>query len=508
MKALIIFGLIFFTPIYGTMFSSLTPLNKINTTNNLRLSAIYYNITIDDLPGSLSNWLWAETQSWFGGGSGTELDPYILENLIVDGNLTDNSLSISNSEAFFIIQNCTFLNSSYGVSDGGIYLNNVTNGKINDNYFYNHRNAAIYATLSDYNIVSNNRLENHRHGIYVDGNYNKILSNSLYGDGSGSGIVMQGSYHDNLIDGNYIEHCWQGMFIWEGDNNNFSRNIGFKNFQYGIAMTQNANDNFLSDNIILNNSVGGIVIENSNDNTIEGNEVRGNKQHGIHLINGDYNTIYYNKLIENVLDGVHLATGSASNLIYRNYFGGNGRHAFDDGALNDWNSTTIGNYWDNHTSPDTSPVDGIVDNPYLYINGGAGSIDYLPIAEDGFPVIIINSPLEDQTFGINAPNFDIRVIDVFILDMWYTIDGGVTKYFFTTNGTIDQTAWDALPEGIITITFYANDTGSNLSFESVNIVKFIPDDNSLLITIVVISIVSGVAVVVAILLIQRRKARE
>ncbi len=149
-----------------------------------------------------------------------------------------------------------------------------------------------------------------------------------------------------------------------------------------------------------------------------------------------------------------------------------------------------------------------MDNPYVYINGGAGSTDYLPIAEDGPPVININSPLEDQTFGINAPNFDIRVTDVFILDMWYTIDGGITKYFFTTNGTLDQTAWDALPEGIITITFYANDTGGNLTSESVNIVKSIPDDNSLLITIVIISIVSGAAVVATVLLIRRRKARE
>jgi parallel beta-helix repeat protein len=507
--ALIVFSLIIITPICSIVIGSFTPLNgAINNLYHLKSSAPYTSISINDLSGSLNNWSWAETQPWFGGGSGTELDPYILENLIVDGNLTDSCISISNSNASFIIQNCELFNSSSGGADGGIYLNNVENGIISDNYFFNHRNAAIYGTASDHIIVSENTLKNHHHGVYLGGNYNQIISNSLYGDGTGSGIVYYDVYHNNIIEGNTIENCWQGMFIFNADNNTFVNNIANNNLQHGIALTSTANYNFLLNNIASNNTLSGIIIDNSVENVIERTRAIGNHQHGIYLTNADHSTIYNNRLINNIIDGINLDTGSTNNLIYHNYFGNNSRHAFDDGALNEWNSTTIGNFWDNHTGPDTTPVDGIVDNPYLYIEGGAGSIDYLPIAEDGPPELVIDSPNEGDTFGNNAPNFIVMITDTFPEDMWYSFNGGMTQYFFTTNGTIDQTAWNALPEGLVTINFYVNDTTGNLTSESIKIFKALPDNN-LIIIIIVVSIISAVAVAtIAFFLIRMRKARE
>ncbi len=467
-------------------------------------------IVINDLPGSLNNWTWAVTQPWCS-GSGTEADPYIIENMNIDANLTDSCISIWHSEAIFIIQGCTLNNSTTG-SNGGVFLTNVTNGNIIGNSFYNHRNAGVYGTATDYIIVSGNTFKNHQHGVFLGGSYNEVIGNTFKGDGTGSGVIIQfsSSYHDNLIDGNTIENCWQGIFIFDSNNNTISGNTALRNLNFGIAVTATADNNLFLDNILLNNTLSGIIIENCVDNTIEGTRAIANQQHGIYLMNADHTTIYHNRLIDNVVEGVHLATGSTNNLIYRNFFGGNGRHAFDDGAFNDWNFTTIGNYWDNHTSPDTSPVDGIVDNPYLFIAGGAGSIDYLPIAEDGPPVIVINSPLEGKSFGTKAPSFKVTVTDAFILDMWYSLDGGLTKHFFTTNGSIDQTVWDDLSEGTVTVTFYVNDTAGNLSSESVNIVKTLPEDSSplLIIIIVIVSIVSGIAVITVVLLIRKRKARK
>lgn len=465
-------------------------------------------IVINDLPSSLNDWAWAETQAWCS-GSGTELDPYILEGLNIDANETDSPISIWHSEVYFIIQGCSLNNSASG-SNGGVFLTNVTNGHIVGNMFYNHRNAGVYGVATDYITVSENSFENHQHGVYLSGSYNEVLGNTFYGDGTGSGVVIQSSpaFHDNLIDGNRIENCWQGIFIFDSDNNTISHNTAIRNLNYGIGVTGTANNNLFLGNSLINNTLSGILIDNSINNTLEDNIAKANQQNGIYFTNADYTTIRHNRLIDNALDGVHLATGSTNNLIYRNFFGGNGRHAFDNGALNDWNFTNIGNYWDNHTGPDASPADGIVDTPYIYIGGGAGSIDYLPIAEDGPPVIVINSPSEGDTFGTNAPSFSVTVTDAFILDMWYTIDGGLTKYFFTTDGTIDQTAWDALPEGSLTITFYANDTGGNLTSESVTIVKKLPEDNPLLIIGIIVSAVSGAAVIIILLLILKRKRRN
>jgi parallel beta-helix repeat protein len=466
-------------------------------------------IVINDLPSSSNDWAWAETQAWCS-GSGTELDPYIIEGLNIDANETDSPISIWHSRVPFIIQGCSLNNSASG-STGGVFLTNVTNGHIVGNSFYNHRNAGVYGVATDYITVAGNTFENHQHGVYLGGSYNEILGNTFFGDGSGSGVIIQFSptFHDNTIDGNRIENCWQGIFIFDSDNNTVSGNIILKNLQHGIAITGVAENNLLVNNILLNNSLCGIILDSGLNNIIEHNRAIENNQHGIYIINADFTTIYYNIIVDNAFDGVRLDASADNNLIYRNFFGGNGRHAYDAGTLNDWNSTTIGNYWDNHTGPDSSPADGIVDNPYTFIEGGAGSIDYLPIAEDGPPVIVINSPVNGATFAAAAPSFTVTVSDAFILDMWYSIGGDPTKYFFSSNGTIDQTAWDALPQGTITITFYANDTGGNLSSESVNIVKSLPtEDSSIIIIVIVVSIVSGIAVVSAILLLRRLKARN
>ena len=442
-------------------------------------------IAINDLPGSLNNWTWAASQAWCS-GSGIELDPYIIENMNIDANLTDSCISILNSEALFIIRGCNLNNSSSSGSDGGIYLNNVTNGNIMDNNFDNSRNAAIYGTMSSNNTILGNALNNGRHGIYIIGSYNEILNNEIYGDGTGTGIVIEGSYTSNKMNGNIIENCWQGIWISGVDNNTLLGNEVSNNLQNGIILLADSNFNYFSGNIVENNALN-----------------------GFYIISGDDNTIHNNVIRNNFLDGINIATGSVSNLIYRNFFWGNGRHAYDDGAFTAWNSTTIGNYWDNHTGPDTSPNDGIVDTPYTFIEGSAGSIDYLPIAEDGPPIIIIITPFEDDVFGTSAPSFSVNITDTFLDDMWYTLDGGLHNYTFTgSTGTVNQSAWDALPDGTITLTFYASDYADNIGSAEVTIEKdsLLPPEN-LLIIIIIVSIIFGVAIVVAVVFIVRRKRK-
>jgi len=444
-------------------------------------------IAIDDLPGSLTNWSWVETQPWFGGGSGTELNPYIIENMNIDANLTDSCISILNSEAYFIIRGCNLDNSVLSGTDGGIYLYNVTNGNILSNNFDNNKGAGILGIMSSNNTISGNSLNNGRHGIHIFGDYNEIFNNDIYGDGTGSGIVLEGSYIGNNVNGNTIENCWQGIWLSGVDNNTVLGNEASQNLQNGIVLATDSNFNYISGNFVENNALN-----------------------GFYVLGGDDNIIHNNIIRYNVLDGINILTGSSNNLIYRNFFRGNGRHAYDDGEFNDWNSTTLGNYWDNHTGPDTSPNDGIVDTPYTFIDGSAGSIDYLPIAEDGPPSIIINFPSENGVFGTTAPGFSVDITDNFLDDMWYTLDGGLHNYTFTgSTGTINQTAWDELPDGMVTITFYASDYADNIGSAEVTIEKnsLLPPDDNIVLIVIVISIVSGLAIVIAVVFIVRRKRK-
>ena len=51
------------------------------------------------------------------------------------------------------------------------------------------------------------------------------------------------------------------------------------------------------------------------------------------------------------------------------------------------------------------------------------------------------------------------------------MDGGVNNYIFTDNGSINQAAWNSLPEGNVILRYYANDSVGNIEFAEVTIRK-------------------------------------
>ncbi len=89
------------------------------------------------------------------------------------------------------------------------------------------------------------------------------------------------------------------------------------------------------------------------------------------------------------------------------------------------------------------------------------------------PIITITSPTGGEYFDATAPDFIVEISDAVnpIDTMWYTIDGGATNITFTTNGTIYQNNWTALPDGPVILTFYANNSISEETSSSVNINK-------------------------------------
>ncbi|MFX1391886.1 MAG: SBBP repeat-containing protein [Promethearchaeota archaeon] len=86
------------------------------------------------------------------------------------------------------------------------------------------------------------------------------------------------------------------------------------------------------------------------------------------------------------------------------------------------------------------------------------------------PSVSIINPIANQTFGVTAPNFIVRINETYLDQMWYTLNGGM-RIPFLSNGTIDQNNWTALNDGYITIRFYANDTAGNMNFSEVIVMK-------------------------------------
>ncbi len=119
----------------------------------------------------------------------------------------------------------------------------------------------------------------------------------------------------------------------------------------------------------------------------------------------------------------------------------------------------------------------------FYANDTLGRVEFAEVTirkDDTAPTININSPAPNEMYGTSAPSFNVEIYDANIDSMWYTLDNGLTNTTFTTNGTIYQSAWDTLPDGTISIIFYANDSAGNIGFAEVTIRK---DVNAPIITI-------------------------
>jgi hypothetical protein len=115
--------------------------------------------------------------------------------------------------------------------------------------------------------------------------------------------------------------------------------------------------------------------------------------------------------------------------------------------------------------------DGFVSLKF-YVEDSIGQKKYTSVnivKDSQAPNITIILPSASDIFNTTAPNFIVEIVDEHLDKMWYTINSGSTKYFFTANGSIDQPAWDVLTDGLITIRIYANDTVSNEAFATVSV---------------------------------------
>ncbi|GAH56596.1 unnamed protein product, partial [marine sediment metagenome] len=86
------------------------------------------------------------------------------------------------------------------------------------------------------------------------------------------------------------------------------------------------------------------------------------------------------------------------------------------------------------------------------------------------PDISINSPTDSQVIGNTAPSYDISITGPYD-SIWCALEGGTNYTTSGLTGTIDQSAWSALSDGIITIDFYANNSAGMEGSAQVQVIK-------------------------------------
>ena len=294
--------------------------------DHLKLSGYWDSsqILIDDRGVEGLTWAEIAVEDWCV-GSGTLEEPYIIENLTVTSNFVGDCLLIQNSDAYFIIRNCTFYNSGNTNSpavEAGIKLSNVNNGKLINNTCYGNGNGIKL----------------------INCNYIIITENLIY---------------DNIWWG--IDFGW---FHSSGNCNVISQNIVENNFAgiSGASSGYQCTGNVISENKVNNNEHYGIILgEECYDNIVTRNNIANNGFGGI--------------------GASGLTLGGHENLAYLNFISQNYRNSKDLGVNNHWDNGTIGNYWSDYGGVDFDD-NGIGDTPYS-IPGSANAVDNYPIFEDG-----------------------------------------------------------------------------------------------------------------------------
>ncbi|CAD6492575.1 MAG: Periplasmic copper-binding protein (NosD) [Candidatus Argoarchaeum ethanivorans] len=184
------------------------------------------------------------------------------------------------------------------------------------------KNNGILLVRTDNSDISNSNSSNNDYGIYLYSSSNNNITNN------------------NASSNNF------GIYLSYSSNNMLTNNIASNN-RYGVYLFYSSN-NMLTNNIASNNRYG-ICLSSSSNNTLT-NNTASNNNNGIFLWYSSNNTLYHNNLINNTNNNAY------------------------DTSTNQWNTSTVGNYYSDYTGSDS---DGIGDTSYQ-IPGGS-SIDHFPL---------------------------------------------------------------------------------------------------------------------------------
>src|SRR5271157_376479 len=241
-----------------------------------------------------------------GTGNGSISNPYIIQNLKISGaNASSGSgLCVANTRAYIILQNCA-VQQANGSNQEGINVSNCTHVTL------------INCSAVDYNV-----------GIFIAASINTNVTRNTVSNNTLIGLFLASSNKSSIVANHVV--------------NSNTTNIGL----------DNANGNNISENILTKSYVGmelSVFGKNCSDNRIYENNVTGSTLAGILMLHGHTNTIWLNNFINNTNQAM------LNPVLAR------------DGTNNNWNSTSLGNYWSDYTAqyPSATSSNGVTWNiPY------------------------------------------------------------------------------------------------------------------------------------------------
>jgi parallel beta-helix repeat protein len=358
-------------------------------------------------------------------GDGSFNNPWIIENLSIDGTGFDSCIDIRQTTDYFIIRNCSLFFSEESASDIGIALDHLTNAIVVNNHIANTRDG-IYCGVVNNSVFSNNIIENNQIGGQFVVVENITLLNNTWRNNIKADIEFSLTKYATLCNNTFN----LGIDVYDAENgfiNSFKidasnrirgrpiyyyKNTDSGNIPSDAGQVILANcSNIIVEQLFINSSVG-IIIGSSNNITIRNNSLTSNIV-GITLLRSSNNSIYSNIIINNHF-GIYMED-STNNYIYHNSFINNTYH-LDVSILNlNYLNTSYpsgGNYWDDYNGSDSKSgssqnlpgSDGIGDTPYTVNNQ---NIDHYPLMD---PYDLENPPTPSNQIYVWVTVISVAVI--------------------------------------------------------------------------------------------------
>jgi parallel beta-helix repeat protein len=262
-------------------------------------------------------------------GDGTVGNPYVIENLDIDGSSYRDAITIGNTTAYFAIRGCYLHNSD----EAGILLYNVQNGLLaNNTCSGNSPNGILLSSTNETRLENNTCSSNSKYGIHLwKSNTNILVDNAL--SSNSFGLTLERSDFNQLIRNN-LTGTGDGIILYSSSSNVLSWNNCSFRLGSGIELRQSGGEsavNVLANNTCQSNANSGIYID-SEWNIVRYNNCSYNTQSGIYGYSSEGSTVTHNSCSWNMQNGIALGNPLNSSVAFNNCSdnGGEGIVLFDN----------------------------------------------------------------------------------------------------------------------------------------------------------------------------------
>jgi parallel beta-helix repeat protein len=252
-----------------------------------------------------SNWSQAKIMGYCT-GNGTLTDPYLIQNFEIDAtnSSTGSGILIENSDAYFIIHNCSISNANDTWADAGIKISNANNGALLNNTCSFNNRFGICVQNGDNTVMSGNSVfNNSQNGIFVERSDGLIIfqneifyndENKTYEIGArGTGVNILSCELAIIMDNRVIEN-YRGVHFAKTNYSFIANNFISGNLYHGV-LSDHSHGNYILENKLQKNGGIGIIASGSGYN-ISNNEVTLHENNGIQVTDGNGSVVKENTI--------------------------------------------------------------------------------------------------------------------------------------------------------------------------------------------------------------------